>query len=155
MGVTQAFGYQYKGWVGILVSVVMRVQAESRGLGDEIELGWEYKGMKQLVEPKQEIKACGWYIVGLWAHYKISSERPETCLILLSVLCELLLFQATPRGTRDRSCSLIFVLEETFVWTLFIYLSLRTKLLVKSRQASLVAVFLQIRVVTKRDNYFA
>lgn len=38
VGATRAFGYQCKGWVGILVSVVMRVQAESRGLGDEIAL---------------------------------------------------------------------------------------------------------------------
>ena len=44
-----------KGWVRILISVVTRAQAERAGLRDEIALAWEYGGMEQLGEPKQEI----------------------------------------------------------------------------------------------------
>lgn len=43
-----------KGWVGILVSVVMRVQAE-RGAGADVPLGWECSSTEQLMEPKQEL----------------------------------------------------------------------------------------------------
>lgn len=84
-----AFGHQYvKGWVGIVVFVVMRVQDQRWGLRDEIALGWEYRGMEQLVEPKQDIiEGMRLVIDGLRACYKRSWEKTKACLILLHMLC--------------------------------------------------------------------